>query len=149
MCFPGLSEAPVSSNLPRRGAQGNLRRKTNDRFELVLVALIGQANQMQGPMSEMRHQRRFEHHAAHFRISPDSGHIAASHRSATKSADARRGAAVGGELRQAAGAVASVTTYKRGVTRSQPHISRFKGEAQRGLFCGTGRFGQGEQRLHC
>ena len=29
---------------------------------------------------------------------------AASHRSATKSADARRGAAVGGELRQAAGA---------------------------------------------
>ena len=33
---------------------------TNDRFELVLVALIGQANQMQGPMSEMRHQRRFK-----------------------------------------------------------------------------------------
>jgi hypothetical protein len=38
------------------------------------------------------------------RFSPDSGHIAASHRSATKSADARRGAAVGGELRKVAGA---------------------------------------------
>jgi hypothetical protein len=46
--------------------------------------------------------------AARFRLSPNSGHIAASHRSATKSADARRGAAVGGELRQAAGAAASV-----------------------------------------
>jgi hypothetical protein len=53
---------------------------------------------------------------------PDSGRIAASHRSATKSADARRGAAHGGELRQAAGAVASVATDKRGVTRSQPQI---------------------------
>src|SRR6478672_8158382 len=35
--------------------------------------------------------------------------FAASRRSATKSADARRDAAVGGELRQAAGAAASVT----------------------------------------
>jgi hypothetical protein len=35
---------------------------------------------------------------------PDSGRIAASHRSATKSADVRRGAAHGGELHQAAGA---------------------------------------------
>ena len=43
--------------------------------------------------------------AAHF-CSPDSGRIAASHRSVTKSADARRGAADDGELRQAAGAVA-------------------------------------------
>ena len=32
-----------------------------------------------------------------------SGHITASHRSATKSADARQGAADGGELRQVAG----------------------------------------------
>jgi hypothetical protein len=37
--------------------------------------------------------------AARFRFSPDSGRIAASHRSATKSADARRSAADGGELR--------------------------------------------------
>jgi hypothetical protein len=49
-----------------------------------------------------------------------SGHITASRRSATKSADARRGAAVGGELRQAAGAAASVAADKRGVTRLQP-----------------------------
>ena len=48
----------------------------------------------------------FQAQPAHFRFSPDSGHIAASHRSATKSADARRGAADGGELRQAAGAAA-------------------------------------------
>jgi hypothetical protein len=39
---------------------------------------------------------------------PDSGHITAAHRSATKSADARRGAADDSELRQAAGAAASV-----------------------------------------
>jgi hypothetical protein len=38
----------------------------------------------------MSHQRRFKHNAAHFRFSPDSGRIAASHRSATKSAEARR-----------------------------------------------------------
>jgi hypothetical protein len=55
---------------------------------------------------------------------PDFGHIAASHRSATKSADARRGAAVGGELRQAVRAAASVAPDKQGVTRLQPHISR-------------------------
>jgi hypothetical protein len=44
---------------------------------------------------------------------PDSGHIAASYRSATKSADARRGAAHGGELRQAAGAAAWAAADKR------------------------------------
>jgi hypothetical protein len=66
----------------------------------------------------------FQAQAAHFRFSPDFGHIAASHRSATKSADARRGAAHGGELRQVAGAAASVAPDKQGVTRSQPHISR-------------------------
>ena len=49
-----------------------------------------------------------------------SGHIAASHRSATKSADARRGAALGGEPN--AGATARVAADKRGVTRSQPQI---------------------------
>jgi hypothetical protein len=43
-------------------------------------------------------------------------------RPATKSADARRGAAHGRELHQAAGAVASVATDKRGVRRLQPHI---------------------------
>ena len=47
----------------------------------------------------------FPAQAAHFRFSPDSGRIASSHRSATKSADARRDAAAGGELRQAAGAL--------------------------------------------
>jgi hypothetical protein len=42
------------------------------------------------------------------------------HRSATKSADARRGVAVGGQLRQAAGAAAPVAADKRNVTRLQP-----------------------------
>ena len=73
-----------------------------------------------------RSSTSFQAQAARFRFSPDSGHIAASHRSATKSADARRGAADGGELRQAAGAVALAAADKRGVTRSQPHISRFR-----------------------
>jgi hypothetical protein len=40
--------------------------------------------------------------AAHVRLSPDSRHSVASRRSATKSADARRGAADDDELRQAA-----------------------------------------------
>jgi len=43
--------------------------------------------------------------AAHFRLSPDSGGIAASHRLATNPVDAERGAADGGELCQAAGAL--------------------------------------------
>jgi hypothetical protein len=30
---------------------------------------------------------------------------------------------------------------------SRPQAS--EGEAQHGLFCGTGRFGQEDQRLHC
>ena len=64
----------------------------------------------------------FQPQAARFRFSPNSGHIAASHRSATKSADARRSAAIGGELHQAAGAAAWVAAGKRGVTRLQPHI---------------------------
>src|ERR1700722_19413021 len=51
--------------------------------------------------------------AAHFRFFPDSGHIAASRRPASKSADARRGAADDGELRQAAGAAAWVAADKR------------------------------------
>ena len=48
----------------------------------------------------------FQAQAAYFRFSPDSGRIDAWYRSATKSADARRGAAVGGELHQTAGAAA-------------------------------------------
>jgi hypothetical protein len=52
--------------------------------------------------SAERQQRGRWRRASH----PDSGHVAVSHRSATKSADVRRGAAVGGELRQAAGAAA-------------------------------------------
>ena len=63
----------------------------------------------------------FRAQAAHFRFSPDSGHIAASHRSATKSADARRGVAHAGEF---AKLTASVAADKRGVTRLLPHISR-------------------------
>jgi hypothetical protein len=42
----------------------------------------------------------FQAQAARFRFSPNSRHIAASHRSATKSADARRGAAHGGEWKR-------------------------------------------------
>ena len=37
----------------------------------------------------------------------------------------------------------------QGVSRSQPRFHDSEGEAQRGLFCGTGRFGQREQHLHC
>jgi hypothetical protein len=60
----------------------------------------------------------FQAQAAHFRFSPDSGRIAAP--LGDQSVDARRGAADGGELHQAAGAVASVAADKRGVTGSQP-----------------------------
>src|SRR5580693_8032874 len=42
----------------------------------------------------------FQAQAAHFHFSPDSGPIAASHRSATKSADAQRGAAHGEEWKR-------------------------------------------------
>ena len=49
-----------------------------------------------------------------------SGHITASHRSATKSADARQGAVHGRELRQAAGAAARAAADKRGATGLQP-----------------------------
>jgi hypothetical protein len=52
----------------------------------------------------------------------DSGPIAASHRSATKSADARRGAAVNDELRQVAGAAALVAADERNVRWLQPQI---------------------------
>jgi len=51
-------------------------------------------------MARLASSTLFQAQAAHFRFSPDFGHIAASHRSATKSADARRGAALGGELGQ-------------------------------------------------
>jgi hypothetical protein len=69
----------------------------------------------------------FQAQPAHFRFSPDSRHIAASLRSATKSADARRGAAVGGERRQAAEAAAPIAADERGVTGSQPLLSKFVG----------------------
>jgi hypothetical protein len=87
--------------------------------------------------------------AAHFHFSPDFGHIAASRRSATKSADARRGAADDSELRQATGAVAPVAPDKQGVQGRSRTFHDSEGEAQRGLFCGTGRFGQAVQHLHC
>ena len=54
----------------------------------------------------------FHAQPAHFCFSADSGHIDASHRSATP-ADARRGAAHGGELRQVAGAAAWAAADKR------------------------------------
>jgi hypothetical protein len=50
----------------------------------------------------------FQAQAARFRFSPDSGHAAASRRSATNRLTRDEARAVGGELRQAAGAVASV-----------------------------------------
>ena len=46
--------------------------------------------------------KSFQAQIARFRFSPDSGQIAASRRPATKSADARRGAADDGEIRQVA-----------------------------------------------
>ena len=64
-------------------------------------------------MARLASSTLFQAQAAHFRFSPDFGHIAASHRSATKSPDARRGAADDGELRQAAGAAALVAADKR------------------------------------
>jgi hypothetical protein len=79
-------------------------------------------------MAGLASSTSFQAQAAHFRFSPDSGHIAASHRSATKSVDARRGAADGGELHQVAGAAAWVAADKRGVTRLQPHSSRQSAE---------------------
>ena len=64
-------------------------------------------------VSEMGQSTSFQAQAARFRFSPDSGHIGASRRSATKSADARRGAADDGELRQAAGgAIAARSAVK-------------------------------------
>ena len=60
-----------------------------------------------------------------------------------QSVDARRGAAVDGELREAAGAAAWAVPDKRGVTRLQAHIFTIQKD------CGTGRFGQWEQHLHC
>jgi len=69
-------------------------------------------------------QSHYPSECPHFQFAPDSGRIAASYRSATKSADARRGAGDDGELRQAAGAAAWVAADKRGVTRLQPHSSR-------------------------
>ena len=61
---------------------------------------------------------------------PDFGHIAASHRSATKSADARRGAADDGELRQAAGAAASAAADKRRRAIRLRSASRLHGAAE-------------------
>jgi hypothetical protein len=69
-------------------------------------------------MSQLGHQRRFTR-KPRIRFSPNSGRIAALHRLATKSAEARRGAAHGGKLRQAAGAAApvAVTFVARGKSR--------------------------------
>jgi hypothetical protein len=44
---------------------------------------------------------------------------------------------------------ASVAADKRDVTILLRTFHDSEGEAQRRLFCGTGRFGQGEQHLHC
>ena len=76
-------------------------RRLASRVDLPPLGLLIDARGKSEAVSEMGLKQ-----AAHFRFSPNSGRIAASHRSATKSADARRGAADGGELRQAAGAAA-------------------------------------------
>jgi hypothetical protein len=62
--------------------------------------------------------------AAHFRLSPRFRTYRCVAPLGDQSADARQGAAVVGELRQAAGAAARAAPDKRGVTRLQPHISR-------------------------
>jgi hypothetical protein len=95
---------------------------------------------MCGPNVAVGSSTSFQAQAAHFRFSPTPTYRCVELRSATKSADARRGAADDGELRRAAGAAASVAADKRSVTGSQPHLSRFR---RRGAACcGTGRFGQ-------
>ena len=63
------------------------------------------------PKSETGHQRQAQ--IAHFRFSPDSGHIAESHRSATKSAEARRLAVNFAKL---------LGLLRRSPPRSQPQI---------------------------
>jgi hypothetical protein len=62
---------------------------------------------------------------------------------------AMRGAADDSELRQATGAVAPVAPDKQGVQGRSRTFHDSEGEAQRGWVCGAGRFGQGEQPLHC
>src|SRR4029078_3032122 len=63
---------------------------------------------------QYRSSTSFQVQIARLRFSADSGHIAASHRLATKSADARQGAADDGELHQAAKPTASIgVEYKR------------------------------------
>jgi len=80
------------------------------------------ASQFFAFLHSLGHQRRFKRTPRASASPPVPRRIAASHRSATKSADARRGAAHGGELHQAAGAAAPVAPNKRGVTRSRPLV---------------------------
>ena len=74
-------------------------------------------------VSEMGPSTSFQAQTAALPLLPRSGHIAALHRSATKSAEARRGAADDDELRQAAGLLHGPPPIRREV-RLQSHFSR-------------------------
>ena len=64
-------------------------------------------------MARLASSTLFQAQAAHFRFSPDYGHIAESHRSATKSAEARRLAVNFAKL---------LGLLRRSPPRSQPQI---------------------------
>ena len=78
-------------------------------------------------MAGWRHQRRFERKPRTSASHRDFGCVDASRRSATKPADARRGAAVCGERRQAAGAASPIAADEQGVPGSQLLLSKFVG----------------------
>ena len=124
---PGASRYAVRQGralAPGRGANRRLERSVEFKFENVSAVLdeLGipsirrppsATRKSACPMAEMGHQRRFKRKPRTSIYPSDSGHVAVSHRSVTKSASARRGAADDGELRQAAGAAALVAADKR------------------------------------
>ena len=110
------------------------KRKTNPSVTHIWLATHGRSIQL-------GHQRRFKRTPRTSAYPSDSGHVAVSHRSAAKSADARRGAGDDGELRRAAGAAAWAAADKRGVTRSQPQISDGPRNARLDPNCGRFNLG--------